>query len=64
MSKDISPASDITAVEPDPLVLVEVIEDHTQIGGHIKAKGHQEEMLLSKARTPELIGHIRIIGTR
>lgn len=66
MAKDALPttaaAFEIPAPNPNLVVRVEVIADRTEIGGHIKARGHRESMPYSKAKAAESIGHVLIIG--
>lgn len=65
MPQDTPPPADAAPGTPEDFpVLIEVIENHVQIGSHLKALGHQEELLLSKARPLQALGYIRIIGTR
>lgn len=48
--------------EPDPLVLIRVIEHGAKIGSLVCALGHEQRLPLSKAKLLKEIGKVEILG--
>lgn len=59
MPKDAPTTEAAPAVE---LVLIEVLETGTVIGGHKKAVKHQERIPLDEAKRLEALGKVKVLG--